>query len=169
MTMKSEYSWKYARCTAYGALALCVALGGLLGGAPWAELKAQGTYATVDLGLSAAAAVPSAQPGGTFDFRYSISNAGPSAAHDVVLVTPGNKQFQVVSTSGCLEDPVPAQWCTVNLPNGALPSSHSISIMLTMAVSPKASSPLVIESMVSAIEPDHNRGNEHNSTTVPVN
>lgn len=167
MKIGLKLSRNFSRSSALWMLGACIALGGMFGTWPRGELKAQG-YATVDLGLSASAPSGSVQPGGMVTINYVVSNAGPNAAHGVVFVSPQNKKSKIVSTNGCLEDPIPGKWCTVKLPGGELQAGQSIPIAVTLEVAPLASGigALVLESMVSANEPDHNPGNEYNSTTL---
>lgn len=161
--LKPTRSWIGA--AAFGGLGLCVALAGLTGAWPGGELKAQG-YPMVDLGLSAAV-TGAPTPGGSFGINYSVSNAGPNAAHGVVLVVQG--KAKILSTNGCVEDPLPKKWCTVKLPNGELQPGQTTPVFITLGVPAQASGQFVIESMASATEADHNPGNEYNSTTVTIN
>lgn len=170
MDGKLFVSSNLVRRAGYGVVGAGLIVAGVFGSWPHMELRAQGYSKPADLGLSAVVSAEVVEPGDIFNLQYTVSNAGSGSAHNVVLVTSQNNgKSKVISTFGCLEDPVPAQWCTVALPNGQLTPGQSATVVMDFEVGARApSGPIIVESVVSATEPDPNPGNEYNSTTLNI-
>ncbi len=122
--------------------------------------------ASADLSVTKTGEAPAAVPGQPFAYRVTVANAGPSDAHDVILVdalpaTVLEPEFSL--DGGATYRP----WVSPYI-MGVLPAGESRTIWIRGMISASASESLVNTAVVSSTTPDPNPANNTDSVQTPV-
>ena len=102
--------------------------------------------------------------GGALRYTLFVANSGPDEAVDVVVANGLPDSVTLVSTNGCVEDPVGAPTCTL----GTLQAGASAQVTVDVIISAGASGLILKEAVVSAAtsDPDSSNNTATEVTTI---
>lgn len=121
-----------------------------------------GIETSADISLTKDDVVDPVEIGSDVTYTLVVSNAGPSDAQGVVVTESLPADVTLVSTSGCVEDPMGAPTCTV----GTIAGGASGQVTLVARVEPTSGPMLINDAGVSGLTSDPNPGNNNASEST---